>query len=341
MAEISVIVPCYNVEKYIDRCFDSLEKQTIGIEQMELIFVDDASTDCTWSKLQKIEQRYPDNVIAVHCDENGRQGRARNIGMSYATSNYIAFVDSDDWVEPDMFEIMLGEMIKNNRDIVYCRFYRDNGREVKEHKLDGTEVHLFIDNEEKRKEFIRSNCLGYGVWDKIYRRDFLEENHIYFPEQTAYEDIFFSGLYYLYAERITIINYELYHYFVNEESTVLKKNAEYHDDILKVTQARVEEYKRRGVWEEYHDEIELDVLMAGYLAALKVMFLRYDKVPYKMFCRIRDYMNYEFPDVERNPYIEKYVPEKYRILIGLLKVQVSEEGLEEIAESFAKVNRKC
>ncbi len=337
MAEISVIVPCYNVEKYIDRCMESLVNQTIGLDNLELILVDDASTDCTLEKLKEWEARYPESIILISYEENIRQGGARNVGMQYASGDYIGFVDSDDWVEPDMLEIMLGEMIKNNRDIVYCRFYRDSGREVKEHKLDGTVAHLFVDNEEKRREFIRSNCLGYGVWDKIYRRDFLERNHIYFPEQVAYEDIFFSGLYYLYAERITIVNYELYHYFVNEESTVLRKNAEYHDDILKVTKARVEEYKRRGVWERYHDEIELDVLMAGYLAALKVMFLRYDKVPYEMFCEICAYMNQEFPDIEGNPYIEKYVPEKYRILIGLLKTQVSEEELGQIAESFAKV----
>ena len=123
----SIIVPCYNVEKYIDRCFESLKRQTIGIEQMEIIFVDDASADHTWDRLCEIEKQYPDNVILVHCIDNGRQGKARNIGMAYATSDYVGFVDSDDWVEPDMYEIMLGEMIKNDRDIVYCKFFRDSG----------------------------------------------------------------------------------------------------------------------------------------------------------------------------------------------------------------------
>lgn len=337
MAKISVIIPCYNVAKYIERCFESLKNQTIGLEQMELIFVDDASVDDTWDKIKEIEKQYSENVMAIHCNDNGRQGRARNIGMSYASGDYIAFVDSDDWVEPDMFEIMLHEMINNNRDIVYCKFYRDNGREKKIHKLDGSVKYLLVDTEEKRKEFIRSNCLGYGVWDKIYRREFLVSNQIHFPEKVAYEDIFFSGLYYLYAERIAIVNYELYHYFVNGQSTVLKKNAEYHDDILKVTKARVEEYKKRGVWNQYHDELELDILMAGYFAALKVMFLRYDKVPYTMFCELCDYMNHEFPDVEKNVYIEKYVPEKYVVMIQLLKIRVSEEELAKIAESFRKI----
>lgn len=337
MKKIAIIIPCYNAEKYIGRCFASLKSQTIGMEQMQLIFVDDASTDSTWDLIQKIEQLYPQDIIAVHCETNGRQGKARNIGMSYATTEYIGFVDSDDWVEPDMFEILLEEMERNQRDIAYCKFYRDDGKSSQQHKLDGTVTHLLVDSEEKRKEFIRSNCLGYGVWDKIYRRDFLEKNGICFIENVAYEDIFFSGLYYLYAERISIVNYELYHYFVNENSTVLKKNEEYHDDIFRVTKERVAEYQKRGVWDKYYDEIELDILLAGYLAALKVMFLRYDKVPYQLFCEFREFMNRVFPDVEKNPYICKYVPEKYRILIELLKVEISEEELKEISKSFRKL----
>ena len=109
--DLSIIVPCFNVEKYVARCIDSLINQTLDNTIYEIILVDDASTDHTWDKLCEIEKLYPDNVILVHCEENGRQGKARNIGMTYATSDYVGFVDSDDWVEPDMYEIMLGEMI--------------------------------------------------------------------------------------------------------------------------------------------------------------------------------------------------------------------------------------
>ncbi len=337
MAEISIIIACYNVEKYLMRCFESLEKQTIGMENMELIFVDDASTDHTWDMIQTIENQYPQNEVAIHCDENGRQGKARNIGMSYATADYIGFVDSDDWVEANMYEILLDEIKRSNRDIVYCKFFRDNGTEEKVHQLDGTVAYLLVDSDEKRKEFICSNCLGYGVWDKIYKKDFLVKNQIYFPENVAYEDIFFSGLYYLYAERIAIVNYELYHYFVNENSTVLKKNADYHDDILKVTKERVDEYQKRGVWDTYHDEIELDILISGYLAALKVMFLRYDKVPYQLFCDFQKFMNIEFRNIDKNPYIEKYISEKYKILIALLQIKIRENELENVAEKFRKL----
>ena len=172
------------------------------------------------------------------------------------------------------------------------------------------------------------------MWDKIYKRRLFVENNIYFPENVAYEDIFFSGLYYLYAKKIAIINYELYHYFVNNGSTVLKKNADYHDDILKVLKMKIDEYRERNVLELYRDEIELDVLISGFLAALKVMFLRYDKPPYGMYESICDYINVEFPNACQNVYINKYIPEKYRILLPLLNAKVSEDELNKIADSF-------
>ena len=83
---ISIIVPCYNVELYIDRCFASLAAQTIGLDKLEIILVDDCSTDHTWEKLTAIEASYPESVMIIHSDENGHLGRARNIGMEYATA---------------------------------------------------------------------------------------------------------------------------------------------------------------------------------------------------------------------------------------------------------------
>ena len=104
MAEISVIIPCYNVESYIDRCLTSITSQTIDLSLLEIICIDDASTDNTWSKLQAWETTYPENIMIIHCDENGRQGTARNIGLQYASAPWIAYIDSDDWIELDYFE---------------------------------------------------------------------------------------------------------------------------------------------------------------------------------------------------------------------------------------------
>ena len=79
MKKLSVIVPCYNVEQYIDRCMESLVNQTLDKSEYEIILVDDASEDSTWEHIESWEKQYPELVIAVHCDENGKMGRARNI----------------------------------------------------------------------------------------------------------------------------------------------------------------------------------------------------------------------------------------------------------------------
>ena len=93
---ISVIIPCYNVSKYLDRCMDSLLKQTIGYNKLELIFINDASTDNTLDMLLGYEEKYPDTVLVINLEENKKQGFARNLALEYATGKYIGYVDSDD-----------------------------------------------------------------------------------------------------------------------------------------------------------------------------------------------------------------------------------------------------
>lgn len=107
MKKLSIVVPCYNVEKYIDRCVNSLVNQTLSHSEYEIILVDDASADDTWKHITDWEQRFPELIMAIHCDENGKMGKARNIGVSYASGEYIGYTDSDDWVEPDMYKTLL------------------------------------------------------------------------------------------------------------------------------------------------------------------------------------------------------------------------------------------
>ncbi len=96
MKKVSIVVPCYNAVQYLDRCIDSLVNQTIGIENLEIILVDDASTDDgqTWARIVETERRFPDSVMAVSLSENLRQGGARNVGISYAGGEYLMFCGS-------------------------------------------------------------------------------------------------------------------------------------------------------------------------------------------------------------------------------------------------------
>ena len=91
MKKVSIIIPCYNVERWIDRCMTSIAVQTMGIDDLEIICIDDASTDGTWKHLQKWEQSFPENVLLIRLEENRRQGAARNIGLQYASAEWISF----------------------------------------------------------------------------------------------------------------------------------------------------------------------------------------------------------------------------------------------------------
>ena len=125
MKKVSVIIPCFNATKYLPKCFMSLVQQTIGIDQIELIFVDDASTDedATWNMLQEFERAYPESIMILKLEENMRQGGARNVALQYATGEYIAFVDADDFVA-DNFLLETYEKVKeSDADIIQFEYF--------------------------------------------------------------------------------------------------------------------------------------------------------------------------------------------------------------------------
>lgn len=168
---ISAIIPCYNVEKYIDRCLSSVVRQSIGMEHMQIILVNDASTDNTLEKLLLWETRYSDNILVITYEQNLRQGGARNMGLNYATGDYIGFVDSDDWIEPDMYEVLVKEMFEGGYDVVNCQLIRDKG------------------NDEK------SNFQPEwgGIVTGLYDRELIYGHNIVFPENVSYEDNYWGS----------------------------------------------------------------------------------------------------------------------------------------------------
>lgn len=334
---ISIIIPCYNVGSYIDRCFQSILTQTIGFDKLEVILVDDCSTDNTWEKLTAIEAAYPESVMIIHCEENGRQGTARNIGMKYASAPYIGFVDSDDWLEPDMYEKLYQKMIKHHCDIVMCQNWRDygNAAPLPEPKLTGQSERLFlIDTTEKRKTFIVCGSIGYGVWDKLYTRELLYDNNIFFPERFAYEDHFFSLLLYFYAKKICILEERLYHYYVNPHSTVLSSDAPHHLHILPVDMLLWEECEKRGFLDIYRKEVEYQFLCLCYLPALKMMSLRLSKPPYDFFLQLKEETLKRVPDYHANPYIKDYVTEFNQALLQLLDYPIQEAQLQSCCDAL-------
>jgi glycosyltransferase involved in cell wall biosynthesis len=153
--KISVIVPCYNVESFIDQCIGSLVRQTIGLECLEFIFVDDASTDGTLQKLQQWEKKYPEQILLIPCAKNRRQGAARNVGMQYASGEYIGFVDADDYISPEMYQRLYDIARKEQCDMVTCLFVREDreGRQLMDLDLsDCADQKIDLSRVEERKK---------------------------------------------------------------------------------------------------------------------------------------------------------------------------------------------
>ncbi len=344
MAEISIIIPCHNVENYIMRCFDSLKAQTIGLDKLQLIFVDDASTDNTWNILQGIEQEAPESVCVVQLPQNLRQGGARNIGLDYAIGSYIGFVDADDWGEPDMFECLYNTIISDDSDLVFCRHVRDNGKgdlflteQQKSTSKKNRKLRILTD--EQRTDFIVSNVIGYGVWDKLFRKDFLLDNQIFFPEKLTYEDIFFGSLVYLYAKRVSIVERRLYHYYINDVSTVLGRNQIHHKDIFDINYMKWDIYENRGFLNKFREALEFDFIMSYYMAGFKILALRFDEIPYDDFMKLKKGTLERVPDFEKNTYCESHITEIYKILLQLLKQPIGPAELLQFQKAFKNYHK--
>lgn len=332
MPLISIIIPCYNAQPYLFRCYESLQNQTIGLQNLELIFVDDASNDETWNLLKQIEYDHPENIIAIHSDENMRQGGARNLGLSYATGDYIGFVDSDDWVEPDMYEKMYEKITSQDADLVFCRHIRDDGQAdmtaIIAEKNAGREDQLYIiDTDEKRSDFIASACIGYNVWDKLYKRSFLLSHPFHFPEHLIYEDIYFGSLVYLYAKKVYVLDEMLYHYYINNESTVLTTNVYSHNDLFTIHELKWNFLLQNGFLSRYPDALRFDYIVTLYLTGCKIFGLRFETFPYESYLHMKQDILQKIPDFQSNPYIRTHLNEFYKLLISFLSVPVDKATL--------------
>lgn len=340
--KISVIIPCYNVEKQIDRCLQSIVSNSMGIENLKIICVDDASTDGTLEKLIKWEKRFSDNFIIVPCEVNGRQGCARNIGLNYADTKYVAFIDSDDWIEKDYFEYLLTTAEIGDYQVVQCGYMRDPSEKlvyINHNSLQGDleEEVIIIDTDEKLRENIVYPKLKYLGWGKLIQRDFLVDNAIYFLEGLAYEDNYWGSLLNICVEKACSIPNTLYHYYVNDNSTVLKKNEQYHIDYLTVQEALWDEYSRRGLLDKYGEELVTEHIYTAFLQGMKVCILRFDEPNYHMYRLLRQMVISHVGDYQNVKYIRQGLGEKYDLMLMALEYELGKSDFEKYAETVKRL----
>jgi len=306
MPEISVIIPIYHPKReYIDRLMDSIVRQTIGIEKIEVIFVSDGDqTEETKGILSFWEEKYPENILVIYYEENRKPGYARTLGMEYARGTYIAFADQDDWISLEMYRVLTEKAEETGCEIAGGFHTRDREyvRPEIERKYTGDEEVLWeIRDSATRKKFLTEAKMG-GYWCSIYRRAFLEEHEIYFPAGVTYDDNFFGALSRFSIRKILVVGEYFYHWFANETSISQCENGNTHFDRLKVELMKLEEYKKRGFFEEYRDEIEIMFLQVYFINTMHTFFWHLNYIPYDVYEEMCGMVHRNFPHYRQNPY---------------------------------------
>ena len=250
---LSVIIPVYNVENYLNECLDSVTSQTL--DDMEIICIDDGSTDNSPDILKEYSKK--DKRIKIITKENGGQATARNLGIKEAQGEYIAFVDSDDFIEPTMFEKLYTKAKDNNLDIAMCKIatYDNQTEEIKDnvwYYMLGVfrDFEKDIFNHKDTKEF---TChIAVTPYNKIYKTTLLKENNILFPEGLIFEDEKFFYDTYLRAKRVSIVDEFLYYYRINRKgSTVDTIKDNDFSDIVPISKLIRETFKETDNYEDY------------------------------------------------------------------------------------------
>ena len=185
MSMITVIVPIYKVEHYLNRCVQSIIDQTY--RNLEIILVDDGSPDLCPAMCDAWRER--DSRILVIHKQNGGLSDARNTGMAVASGDYIAFVDSDDWIAPEMLERLLGAIREDDSDIAACTVQMV-GEGVSTSQFLTVRTNCVLSRQEAQKALLEESLLKQPVWYKLYKRETIRD--ILFEVGKHHEDVFWS-----------------------------------------------------------------------------------------------------------------------------------------------------
>lgn len=309
--KLSIIVPVYGVEKYIDKCLNSLVKQSL--KEIEVIVVNDGTKDNSQKIVDKYVKKYPDKIKS-YIKENGGQGSARNYGLKKASGEYIGYVDSDDFVEKDMYKKLYNKAKENNYDIVVCGNY--NVSEDYQNK----NIDAFINNYNTDLENIFFGKMA--VWNKIYKRDILIKNKLEFKEKVWYEDLAFTLKAIMNSNTFAFIDEPLYDYLIREGSTMNNSNVQRNLEILDAFND-ILSYIQHNKKEEYFNKIEFLAIDHIYISAIvRVLKADSDKnIKKETIEKLINYMNKNFPNYKSNKYINT-LSKNRKIIYKLINIKM-------------------
>ena len=314
--KLSVIVPVYNMMAggKLQNCLDSLVKQDVA--DMEIIAVDDKSTDDSLQLLESYSAKYGERFVTIASPENRRQGGAKNIGLKHAKGEWIGFIDSDDWVTGDMFSKLLRRAEETGADVVGCDYLLTDeiGKETGTIQENNTEQQTGVLDDARYKALLLKPG---SMVIKIYKRSIFAENDIQFPEKMFYEDNAIGVLPLLYAKRFERVPEAMYFYYQNPNSTVHTISLERCEDRIKAAEIYGRECRERGFYDKYPKEIDYKIFELGYRNTL-FSYLQGVKQPSMTFLRrLRSFVKNTVPDYGDNPYFEEHLDTETKKLVRM------------------------
>jgi len=285
--KISVIVPAYNVEQYISKCIESIVNQTY--KNLEIIIINDGSTDKTGEICEHYSKK-DDRIILVN-QENQGVSMARNNALDIASGDYISFVDSDDWVEPDIFHVLYDNSIMYDADISMCNYYYVD-KNNKMTKADNFRHEIVAESEYKIMHFL--DYIGHYTvpWNKLYNKKLF--NGIRYPRNKIHEDVFITHKLIDKANKVITIPDHKYYYVQRNDSITKKPFNLSHFDII---EACIDRYNYIAAEYPNFESRFRRYIFTSLLDCIYKIYLYDDILPYKNMVesateKVREYSTY-------------------------------------------------
>ena len=297
--KLSIIVPVYNVEKYLKRCLESILENTFG--DYELIIINDGSKDNSEQVILDIKEKYndkQDKIIYIK-KENSGVSDTRNLGIEKAAGDYITFIDSDDYIQKDMLEQLMKKLNEADYDVVACdvRLVYENSDRVD--IVSSGYAKDLLD-----KEAIKETMLiQYPVmWNKIYKSELIKK--LKFTCGVWYEDMEYLLKLYPHINSIGVVKMPLYYYLQRENSITYTYNDNLYD-IINNMESVINYYRENNIYDEYKDELEYLYARYAFTTFPKRLAKCKDKAKYNRgikyaFAKVKEY----FPNYKANKYLK-------------------------------------
>lgn len=298
MCKLTVIVAAYNVEKYIEKCLESLVNQIY--KGLEILVINDGSTDNTKKIIEKYEKKYKN--LKLLNKENGGLSSARNFGLKNTKTEYVTFVDGDDYLELNTYNLVMEKIEKEKTDLLIFNFKKVYSQKIINSKLDKK-----IYNKNFLKYlFSKSTEVDIVVWNKIFKTDIILKNQIYFENRAYFEDTGFIFRYLYFVEKVSLAELPLYNYIQRENSITKKFNPIIINSCENTYKIIKEFYRKNNKYEKYKNEIE-------------DMYLRM-KI-YTLNNSVKYGGNYNFK-ITWQEILKTKIPLKHRVALTLLKIKI-------------------